>query len=129
MPYFIGKFAELTQLSIHTLRYYEQEKLIKPMRNAGNQRIYSDKDLAWVAFIKRLKETDMPIKEIKYYAQLKAEGDSTLQERLDLLLQHRKQLAIQLDVLKAHQIKLDEKIQFYRQSIEQCRDKKCGHKK
>ena len=71
MEYSIGEFSKLTGLGIHTLRYYEQEGLIAPERNSGNRRCYSDKNLTWIAFIKRLKDTGMPIKEIKHYAELR----------------------------------------------------------
>lgn len=80
MEYSIGEFSKLTGLGIHTLRYYEQEGLIAPERNSGNRRCYSDKDLTWIAFIKRLKDTGMPIKEIRHYAELRAAGDPTLSE-------------------------------------------------
>ena len=72
MEYSIGEFSKLTGLGIHTLRYYEQEGLIAPERNSGNRRCYYDKDLTWIEFIKRLKDTGMSIKEIKYYAELRA---------------------------------------------------------
>ena len=68
MEYSIGEFSKLTNLGIHTLRYYEHEGLIMPERNASNRRCYSDKDLTWIEFIKRLKDTGMPIKEIKHYS-------------------------------------------------------------
>ncbi len=71
MEYSIGEFSRITNLGIHTLRYYEHEGLITPMRNSSNRRCYSDKDLAWIEFIKRLKDTGMPIKKIQYYAKLR----------------------------------------------------------
>lgn len=37
----------------------------------------------------RLKDTGMPIKEIRHYAELRAAGDSTLSERMEMLVQHR----------------------------------------
>ena len=48
MEYSIGEFSKLTGLSIHTLRYYEYEQLIVPMRNKNNILRYSDKDIAWI---------------------------------------------------------------------------------
>jgi DNA-binding transcriptional MerR regulator len=117
MEYSIGEFSKLTGLGIHTLRYYEQERLIAPERNSGNRRCYSDKDLTWIAFIKRLKETGMPIKEIRHYAELRADGDPTLSERMEMLVQHRQALNKQIAQLQEHKIKLDEKIEFYRNEI------------
>ena len=118
MEYSIGEFSRLTNLGIHTLRYYEHENLITPKRNSSNRRCYSDKDLAWTYFIKRLKNTGMPIKEIQRYAELRAEGDLTLNERMEMLTVHRESLNEQIKVLQEHMAKLDDKIDFYRQEIE-----------
>ena len=118
MDYSIGEFSKVTGLGIHTLRYYEHENLIIPLRNASNRRRYSEKDIAWIAFIKRLKATGMPIKEIKKYAALRAKGDVTLSERMEMLIQHRQSLNEQIRRLQEHETMLDEKIAFYRQEIE-----------
>lgn len=118
MEYSIGEFSRLTNLGIHTLRYYEHEGLIMPGRNSSNRRWYSDKDLAWIEFIKRLKDTGMPIKEIQHYAELRAAGKSTLHERMEMLTAHREALNEQIRQLQEHMTKLDDKIDFYRQEIE-----------
>ena len=118
MDYSIGEFSKVTGLGIHTLRYYEHENLIIPLRNASNRRRYSEKDIAWISFIKRLKATGMPIKEIKKYAALRAKGDVTLSERMEMLIQHRQSLNEQIRRLQEHEAMLDEKIAFYRQEIE-----------
>ena len=118
MEYSIGEFSKLTNLGIHTLRYYEHENLITPKRNSSNRRCYSDKDLAWIEFIKRLKDTGMPIKEIQHYAELRAAGDPTLNERMEMLIVHREFLNEQIKVLQGHMTKLDDKIEFYRHEIE-----------
>ena len=118
MDYPIGEFSKLTGLGIHTLRYYEHEGLIAPERNSNNRRCYSDKDLTWIEFIKRLKDTGMPIKEIQHYAKLRAEGDPTLRERMEMLTAHREALNEQIRQLQEHLTKLDDKIDFYRQEID-----------
>ena len=122
MDYSIGEFSKVTGLGIHTLRYYEHENLIIPLRNASNRRRYSEKDIAWISFIKRLKATGMPIKEIKKYAALRAKGDITLSERMEMLVQHRQSLNEQIRQLQEHEAMLDEKIAFYRQEIEKITD-------
>ena len=118
MEYSIGEFSRLTDLGIHTLRYYEHEGLITPERNSSNRRCYSDKDLAWIEFIKRLKDTGMPIKEIQHYAKLRAAGPPTLCERMEMLTAHREALNEQIRQLQEHMTKLDDKIDFYRQEID-----------
>lgn len=54
----------------------------------------------------------------KHYAELRAAGDSTLSERMEMLVQHRQALNEQIARLQEHKIKLDEKIEFYRNEIE-----------
>ena len=123
MEYTIGEFSKLTDLGIHTVRYYEHEGLLTPERNSSNRRCYSEKDLAWVMFIKRLKDTGMPIKQIQHYAKLRAAGDSTLPERMELLAAHRNALCIQIRQLQENMEKLDSKIEFYRTEIERMSNK------
>ncbi len=126
MEYSIGDFSKLTGLGIHTLRYYEHEGLIAPKRNSSNRRCFSDKGFTWIEFIKRLKDTGMPIKEIRHYARLRADGDSTLSERMEMLVQHRQVLDEQIARLQEHKIKLDEKIEFYKEEIERVNTRGTG---
>lgn len=102
MQYGIGAFSKKVDLSIDTLRYYEKEKLIRPHKNNSNHRIYDDADVRWIAFIKRLKKTEMPIKNIQHYAALRYEGNDTIPERLGLLYAQLNNLLSQQEVLQSH---------------------------
>ena len=70
MEYSIGEFSRKTGLGIHTLRYYEHEGLLLPERTAANRRRYSERDVEWVAFLLRLKETGMPIREVLHIIKM-----------------------------------------------------------
>ena len=102
MEYTSGQFANLMGVSLDTLRYYEKEGLIKPNRKENNHRIYTDNDINWMQFIKRLKDTGMPIKEIKKYSQLRSEGSATMSERMNMLISHRYSLAKKIKQLEEH---------------------------
>lgn len=117
MNYSIGEFSIIADLSIYTLRYYEQEKLIIPARKENGQRCYSDNDIAWIHFIKRLKDTSMPIKEIQKYAQLRAKGNSTMPQRMEMLREHRAALKNKIAHLQEHLENLDDKIDYYQTEI------------
>lgn len=52
------------------------------------------------------------------YAELRAKGDLTLNERLEMLTVHRESLNEQIKVLQEYMAKLDDKMDFYRQEIE-----------
>lgn len=102
MGYAIGEFSSITGISIYTLRYYEKEDLIIPQRRENGRRLYSDADITWLQFVKRLKDTDMPIKKIKKYAELRAKGDSTLAERMEILMQHQTVLKGEIAAMQEH---------------------------
>lgn len=115
MGYPIGKFSKMVSLSIDALRYYEKERLIIPARDQNNRRTYSEADQRWIAFIKRLKATGMPIKEIKTYARLRYQGNSTIDERLQLLFTQKNRLTAQRQEIDAHIAFLENKIATYYQ--------------
>lgn len=117
MDYSIGEFSKITEISIYTLRYYESEHLIKPDRKSNGRRVYKEKDITWIQFIKRLKDTGMPIKEIKKYAELRSDGESTMTERMIMLTHHKKKLEGEIDILNEHLEKLKEKIIYYEGQI------------
>ncbi|GAE06572.1 hypothetical protein JCM10914_2738 [Paenibacillus sp. JCM 10914] len=55
----------------------------------------------------------MAIKEIQKYAQLRAAGDCTLQERLEILLQHQVVLKQDISKMQEHLANLEDKIKYY----------------
>ena len=96
----IQEVAEKIGLSIHTLRYYEDAGLIPSVNRADNgHRRYSDLDLRWLYFVRRLRATGMPTSEIRRYTSLALQGDSTLGERLTLLEAHRDKVQLQIEEL------------------------------
>lgn len=118
MRYAIGEFSSITGISIYTLRYYEKETLIVPERKENGRRLYSDGDVMWIQFIKRLKDTGMPIKEIQKYAQLRAKGDGTLVERMKMLEKHRTVLKGEITKMQENLKNLDDKIVYYQSEID-----------
>ena len=107
----IQTVSKLAGLSAHTLRYYEKiDLLLNIRRDSKGYRDYDEKDLIWIEFIKRLKATNMPLKEIKTFALLRSKGDSTINDRLEILRNHQKRVKRQMIDLLLHQEKIKEKI-------------------
>ncbi|MGB8454873.1 MAG: MerR family transcriptional regulator [Anaerocolumna sp.] len=117
MAYTSGEFAKIMEISLDTLRYYEKEGLVKPEIKPNGRRIYEEGDVRWMEFIRRLKDTGMPIKDICRYSQLRAKGEITLEERMTLLVEHRHMLKAKIELLQENLGKLDDKIEFYRNEI------------
>lgn len=113
----IGEIAKKTDLSESTLRYYEKKGLLRVGRDHNGRRNYEESDIAWIKFIRRLKETGMLIKEIKRYAQLRYRGETTMPERLDMLQKHREYVLEQLRKWNEYLQNLDDKIAFYQESM------------
>lgn len=117
MNYTIGTFSAKVGLSIDTLRYYEKENLILPKRNEINRRIYDDSDITWINFIKKLKQTGMPIKDIQQYAKLRYLGDQTIEQRMDLLYNQYDILVKQKEEIEQYTQFLLKKIDVYKEML------------
>jgi len=87
-------------------------------RDHAGRRRYTDLDLGWLALLRCLRETGMPVVEIKQFVDLtQADTDHTA-ERLALLEAHHRNIDHQITQLRADQNYLHEKIQHYRQRLD-----------
>jgi MerR family copper efflux transcriptional regulator len=69
----IGEVAELAEVHIETLRYYERRGLIEePPRSASNYRLYPEDAVRRLRFIKRAQELGFSLKDIKELLSLRA---------------------------------------------------------
>jgi len=111
----MSEFSNVVELSSYTLRYYEKIGLLKHVqRNSSGHRVYSNKDIDWVSFIKRLKDTGMRLEEIKKYASLRDLGVQTVSDRQELLEKHREHLVEHIREQNEHLQALDVKIGLYK---------------
>lgn len=113
----IGTFAEVTGISAYTLRYYEKKGLIRVERDSAGRRDYREEDVQWVKFIQRLKDTGMLLREIRRYSDLRYQGDETMKERLEILVQHRCVVLEEQRRWAEYLNNLDDKIGIYQERI------------
>ena len=84
--YKIGELAKAAELTIRTIRYYDELGLLKSSdRTNGGQRIYSDADLVYIKRIMELKSLGFSLDEIKKIV-LKGKDDKSGEERRSILL-------------------------------------------
>ena len=89
----ISEVSEQSGLSIDTLRYYEKIGLIKNVpRDSGGRRVNNQSFVAWVEFIKVLKSTGMPLRDMLAYAEHRQKGPSSNKDRHDLLVTHEQRI-------------------------------------
>lgn len=95
-PRSVAEAAELVGLSVHTLRYYERECLVRPARNASGYRQYTPADLRRLVFLTRMRLSGMTIHDLKRYIELADQGPATIPERRQLMLEQRDRIRRQL---------------------------------
>lgn len=66
MAMLIGELAERSGISARTIRFYEQMKVLTaPERSSNRYRVYSDRTLAELTFIKRAQRLGFSLDEIR----------------------------------------------------------------
>lgn len=109
----ISEVSKITDISTHTLRYYEKVGLIYPIQKGkGGIREYTEQDVSRLKFIKCMRGADVPIESLKVYIDLYDEGDHTYEERMSILkneyknmLQKQKDVEAGVEYLK-HKIEI-----------------------
>jgi len=110
--------AEHSGFSLETLRYYERIGLLDDIDRApSGHRRFRDEDLEWLGVLRCLRDTGMPIAQMRRYAALARCGDATLRERMDLLTEHDLCVQEKIALLQAQQEHLREKIDWYREQL------------
>ncbi|MET9674630.1 MerR family transcriptional regulator [Streptomyces sp. NPDC006482] len=110
--------VEQSGFSLDTLRYYERIGLLGTVhRSHTGHRRFTQHDLQWLAVLRCLRDTGMPIAEMRRFAGLVRDGDGTFAERLALLEQHDTQVEEHIVHLRGQQAYVREKIAFYRRAL------------
>jgi DNA-binding transcriptional MerR regulator len=109
--------ARLSGFSLDTLRYYEREGILSPVaRTVGGRRRYSEDDLGRLGFLRCLRDTGMPIAQLRRYGEM-ALDEATLPERVALLEEHDAAVRAAIDELHAQRGRLCEKLDWYRAEL------------
>ena len=116
--YSIQDVSKKTGLSAHTLRYYEKEGLLSHVdRSPGGFRQYTDEDMEALGLICCLKNTGMSLQEITRFVSLTHEGDQTLKERVELLLEHRENVIQRMQEMQKYLEKVTWKLNYFSEKL------------
>jgi DNA-binding transcriptional MerR regulator len=72
----IGVLAERTGTTVPTIRYYEEIGLLRQVSRKGGQRVYDHEDARRLAFIRRCRDFDFSIEEIRSLLSLMQNNSS-----------------------------------------------------
>ena len=110
----IGKLARLTGRSVHTIRWYEAQRLIPGVRrDPQGRRVYHEQHVEWLALLDRLRRSGMSIKGLREYASMVRKGATSLRERQQMLRAHRRLIEERIADLTQARAVVDAKIEFY----------------
>ncbi|MET8322009.1 MerR family transcriptional regulator [Micromonospora sp. NPDC005189] len=109
----IATAAEHLGMNPHTLRYYERIGLVQVARNNAGHRQYDAAAVRRLVFLTRMRTSGMPISDLRHYIDLVDAGQSTVPERLDMMLEHRDTLRSQIAQLQLALAATEYKIATY----------------
>ncbi|CAI6062179.1 MerR family transcriptional regulator [Cohnella sp. JJ-181] len=116
----VKEAAFITGLTEHAVRFYTDKGLVPSVqRDKNNIRMFDEQSINWLHGIKCLKQSGMPIEDIKTYVDLCLEGDSTIPQRSALMSAHKDAALAKLEEAKRHVAHLEEKTALYQTILEQ----------
>lgn len=104
----IGQVAKRTGLAISAIRYYEDEGLIKVLRNAGGQRRFRSSDIRRLSFIMVSQQLGFSLADIRHHLKsLPDQRTPTKKDWENLSKQFKKILEQRIQSLQLLNEKLD----------------------
>lgn len=114
MFYTIGEMAKIVNVPPSTLRYYDKEGLLPFVeRTEGGIRMFKESDYEGLCIINCLKNSGMPLKDIKNFMQMVSQGDASIESRLELIEKQRTRVLQDLEKIQQLLKILDYKVWYY----------------
>lgn len=117
MTYTISEIAEKMGVSVYTLRFYDREGLLPFVDRVNGRRVFKDEDFGWLRILSCLKNTGMPLKDIRRYMELCQLGDESLVARQEIILKQKKSLEDQIHFLQENLKTLEYKAWYYETAV------------
>lgn len=113
MLYSMKAVCEKTGMTYETLKFYCNQGLVPNVkRDAGNRRVFDERDIAWVESLGCLKRCGLSIQEMRHYVQLCLQGEASIPERKSILTQKRQTLLEHIAKLQSAVDYVDQKQAF-----------------
>lgn len=110
----IAEVSKKYNLTQDTIRYYERIGLIPRVpRTKSGVRDFDEESCRWLEFTKCMRNAGLPIEVLIEYINLSKEGDKTLEQRKNLLIEQRQKLIEKQENIKETISRLDYKIENY----------------
>lgn len=112
--YTVKEIAKLLDITEHTVRYYTDMGLVPSLkRDKNGNRLFDEESKNWLIGIKNLRGAGMSIKSVKEYVDLCLQGESTLEERYQIILEQKNKLEKELKEMNERYKYMKDKIKLY----------------
>ena len=115
--YTIGQVAEMFDLPISTLRYYDKQGLFPQLTRESGIRKFSDNEIEALRVIECLKKSGLEIKDIKLFMEWCAEGSATYSNRFELIQKQKEQVEAEIQQMHKTLDMLRYKCWYYTQAM------------
>ena len=120
--YTIGELAKMFEVTPRTIRFYEQEGLVSPLRQ-GQKRIYRDKDRVRLKLTLRGKRLGFSLAEIRevvlMYDAMPGGDARQLKRLLEIIAEKRSELDRQLEDIRLMRLEMDHVVQRAQEALNQ----------
>jgi len=116
----ISETARLCGLTVDTIRFYEKAGMLPDIRRGTDgHRHFSVRDVEWLTLLYWLRETGMPLRQMRRFAHLAKQGGDGADERRSILLEHAEELRARRALLEKCEEVLAIKIASYGPGVEE----------
>lgn len=116
--YTIGQVAEMFDLPVSTLRYYDKQGLFPELERTSGIRRFGDTELEALRVIECLKKAGMEIKDIRLFMEWCAEGPSTYPKRKAMFEERKAHMESEIANMNRALDMLKFKCWYYEQAIQ-----------
>ena len=116
--YTIGQVAEMFDLPVSTLRYYDKQGLFPELERTSGIRRFGDTELEALRVIECLKKAGMEIKDIRLFMEWCSEGPSTYPKRKAMFEERKADMESEIAKMNHALDMLRFKCWYYEQAIQ-----------
>lgn len=97
----IGRLSKETGCNIETIRYYERKGILTaPPRSGGGHRLYGEKHLKRLTFVRRSRELGFTLKQVRRLLELVDGGKYTCAEVEEIAQEHLREIQKKMSDLR-----------------------------
>jgi DNA-binding transcriptional MerR regulator len=110
----IHDLSEQLDITPKAIRYYEKVGIIQPSRNSANYRVYSEKEIKKLEFVKKARTMNLSIDEIKTIINIRDEGNFPCGKVLALLQEKIAELDKMIKEMTEFRVHLAEQFEYFK---------------